>query len=96
MVQSEMLPELKEISAIQQTLVSSLKTMSPSHLVLNTAQLGLIYGIANQTGQPDRVITTAIIREACDQGIREFDTAQGYGTIEEVLGKALYELGVSN
>jgi len=70
--------------------------MSPSHLVLGTAQLGLPYGIANQTGQPDQNIATAIIREAWEHGIREFDTAQGYGTSEEVLGKALYELGISN
>ena len=66
------------------------------NLVLGTAQLGLPYGIANQTGQPDQVIATAIIREAWNQGIREFDTAQGYGTSEQVLGKALYELGISS
>jgi len=55
-----------------------------SHLVLGTAQLGLPYGIANQTGQPDQVVATAIIREAWNQGIREFDTAQGYGDSEQV------------
>lgn len=70
--------------------------MFSSHLVLGTAQLGLPYGIANKTGQPDQVVATAIIREAWNQGIREFDTAQGYGVSEEVLGKALYELGVSS
>ena len=65
------------------------------HLVLGTAQLGLPYGIANQTGQPDQNIATAIIREAWENGIREFDTAQGYGVSEKVLGKALAELGFS-
>ncbi len=68
--------------------------MSPSLLVLGTVQLGLPYGIANQTGQPDQNIATDIIREAWEHGIREFDTAQGYGNSEEVLGKALYELGI--
>ncbi|MCK5023201.1 MAG: aldo/keto reductase [Candidatus Aenigmarchaeota archaeon] len=70
--------------------------MFPSRLVLGTAQLGLPYGIANKTGQPDQAVATAIIREAWNQGIREFDTAQGYGTSEKVLGKALYELDISN
>jgi len=65
------------------------------HLVLGTAQLGLPYGIANKTGQPDQNIATAIIHEAWKNGIREFDTAQGYGDSEKVLGKALTELGFS-
>jgi len=70
--------------------------MSSSHLVLGTAQLGLPYGIANKTGQPDQNIATAIIRVAFEHGIRQFDTAQEYGTSEESLGKALSELGISN
>lgn len=67
-----------------------------NRLVLGTAQLGFPYGIANQTGQPDQATATAIVRETWKNGIREFDTAQGYGVSEEVLGKALYELGISN
>ena len=70
--------------------------MTPCRLVLGTAQLGLPYGIANQTGQPDQDVATGIISEAWSQGIREFDTAQGYGDSEDVLGKALYELGISS
>jgi len=70
--------------------------MSPSHLVLGTAQLGLSYGIANKAGQPDQAVATTIIHEAWEHGIREFDTAQAYGDSEQVLGKALYELGISN
>ncbi|MBU4013872.1 MAG: aldo/keto reductase [Proteobacteria bacterium] len=69
--------------------------MSPPHLVLGTAQLGLPYGIANKVGQPDQAVATAIIHEAWKNGIREFDTAQGYGDSEKVLGKALAELGFS-
>lgn len=65
-------------------------------LVLGTAQLGIHYGIANKTGQPDQTMATAIVQEAWENGIREFDTAQGYGTSEEVLGKALKELGLTN
>ncbi|NIO19558.1 MAG: hypothetical protein GTN76_02110 [Candidatus Aenigmarchaeota archaeon] len=68
--------------------------MSPFNLVLGKTQL-VLYGIASQTILPDQVIATTIIREAWNQGIREFDTAQRYGTSEEVLGKALWELGIS-
>ena len=70
--------------------------MTPCHLVLGTAQLGLPYGIANKAGQPVQAVATAIIREAWSQGIREFDTAQGYGDSEQVLGKALCEFGISS
>lgn len=64
-------------------------------LVIGTAQLGLPYGIANKTGQPNQSAATAIVREAWESGIREFDTAQRYGISEQVLGKALSELGIS-
>jgi len=69
---------------------------SPRMLVLGTAQLGLPYGLANKTGQPDQKMATAIIREAWNNGVREFDTAQGYGESESVLGRALSEIGVSH
>lgn len=49
------------------------------------------YGIANKTGQPDQAMATEIINEAWKNGIREFDTAQGYGISEQVLGNALSE-----
>lgn len=68
---------------------------SSSSLVLGTAQLGMQYGIANKTGQPNQTMATAIIKEAWENGIHEFDTAQGYGTSEQVLGIALSELGFS-
>lgn len=68
---------------------------SPSRLVLGTAQLGMTYGIANKIGQPNQSLATAIVREAWENGIREFDTAQGYGVSEQVLGKALSDLGIA-
>ncbi len=65
-------------------------------IVLGTAQFGSAYGIANKTGLPGQATATATVQEAWENGIREFDTAQGYGTSEEVLGKALKELGLTN
>lgn len=64
-------------------------------LVLGTAQLGFPYGVANKAGRPDRATATAIVREAWENGIEEFDTAQVYGDSESTLGKALGELGLS-
>jgi aryl-alcohol dehydrogenase-like predicted oxidoreductase len=67
-----------------------------SRLVLGTAQLGMPYGIANRAGQPDRKMATEIVRVAWKSGIREFDTAQGYGDSEDLLGKAFRALGITD
>ncbi|MBI4135790.1 aldo/keto reductase [Candidatus Uhrbacteria bacterium] len=65
-------------------------------LVLGTAQLGIPYGVANKTGQPDQKTATEIVRAAWEGGIREFDTAQEYGESERVLGVAFRELGIAD
>ncbi|MEN6374686.1 MAG: aldo/keto reductase [Smithella sp.] len=67
-----------------------------NRLVLGTAQLGLPYGIANKTGQPNQVLANAIIQEAWENGIQEFDTAQGYGESEQVLGKSIRQLNIAD
>jgi len=67
-----------------------------SSLVLGTAQLGMTYGVANKTGQPNQATANAIVAEAWRHGINEFDAAQGYGNCESVLGQALDNLGVTN
>ncbi len=67
-----------------------------SRLVLGTAQLGMPYGIANRTGQPDFETARSIVKTAWEHGIREFDTAQAYGESEAVLGRAFASLGISN
>lgn len=62
---------------------------------MGTAQFGMPYGIANKTGQPDRCTVTDIVRQAWQCGIREFDTAQGYGESEALLGEAFSDLGIA-
>lgn len=64
-------------------------------LVLGTAQLGMPYGVANQSGQPDQATANTIIKAAWDRGIREFDTARQYGESEDVLGNALDALHIN-
>lgn len=65
-----------------------------SRLVLGTAQLGMDYGIANTTGQPDYNMARSIVQEAWESGICEFDTAQAYGQSEQVLGRVFKNLGI--
>ena len=67
-----------------------------SRLILGTAQFGLSYGVANRTGQPDYATVRAIVAAALDGGVNAFDTAAGYGTSEEVLGRVLHDLGVAD
>ncbi|XPV76152.1 MAG: aldo/keto reductase [Desulfovibrio sp.] len=62
-------------------------------LVLGTVQLGVNYGIANNSGQPDISTAEQIVSAAYDGGVRVLDTAQGYGRSEEVLGQVLKSLG---
>lgn len=77
------------------SLVNSERNKAVSRLVLGTAQLGMPYGIANRTGQPDFETALSIVKTAWEGGIREFDTAQAYGESEAVLGRALSSLGIS-
>ncbi|RJQ30474.1 aldo/keto reductase [Candidatus Parcubacteria bacterium] len=67
-----------------------------SRLVLGTAQLGLDYGIANKTGSPDSETAKTILKLALNAGICEFDTAQGYGSSEKILGEALSSLNATD
>jgi aryl-alcohol dehydrogenase-like predicted oxidoreductase len=72
----------------------SLKIDSIERMILGTAQLGIAYGIANKLGRPDQETSTKIIKRAWETGIRDFDTAQGYGDSEAVLGQAFSKLGI--
>lgn len=67
-----------------------------SSLVLGTAQLGMDYGVANSKGKPSQKNATEIVAVAWENGINEFDTAQGYGSSEHSLGRALRELGITS
>jgi aryl-alcohol dehydrogenase-like predicted oxidoreductase len=67
-----------------------------SRLMLGTVQLGLPYGIANRTGQPSYEEARAILACAYEGGVNCLDTAAVYGASEEVLGRALAELGIAD
>ena len=58
-----------------------------SQMVLGAAQLGMDYGIANQTGQPDKQEAFDILDEAFKNGVNTIDTAQAYGNSENIIGQ---------
>lgn len=55
-------------------------------MILGTVQLGLDYGINNQSGKPSRVQAKQILDYAYSSGIKTLDTAAGYGNSEEIIG----------
>ena len=62
-----------------------------SEFTLGTVQLGMPYGINNQSGMPSYEQAAEILQIAIDGGIVSFDTAKGYGKSEEVLGRFFSE-----
>ena len=70
--------------------------MTLSRLMLGTVQFGMPYGVANRTGQPGYPDILAILAAAIEGGVNCFDTAAAYGTSEELLGRGLRDLGVSD
>jgi len=66
-----------------------------SRMMLGTVQLGMQYGIANRRGQPDYPQALEMVRTALEGGVNSFDTAASYGVSEQVLGRAISDLGAS-
>jgi aryl-alcohol dehydrogenase-like predicted oxidoreductase len=65
-----------------------------ARIALGTAQLGMDYGVANQSGRPSEDQVQALVGAAVAQGLDWFDTAAAYGNSEAVLGRAFANLGV--
>jgi aryl-alcohol dehydrogenase-like predicted oxidoreductase len=55
--------------------------------VLGTVQFGINYGISNSTGKTSVEEVSKILDMACQKGVSMLDTAQAYGSSEEILGK---------
>lgn len=66
-----------------------------SKVMLGTVQLGQTYGVANRLGKPSYEEARDIIACAYEAGVNCLDTAAGYGDSEEVIGRALAELGIA-
>lgn len=63
--------------------------MNLSRIVLGTAQFGLEYGINNTQGKPSTEKTFKILDYAKKSGISELDTANAYGTANQLLKEYL-------
>ena len=67
-----------------------------SKLMLGTVQFGMAYGVANTVGKPSFETVKAILLAAYEGGVTALDTAPEYGDSEELIGRALAELGLSD
>jgi aryl-alcohol dehydrogenase-like predicted oxidoreductase len=56
-------------------------------IALGTVQLGVPYGVANQTGMPDDATAFAILSTAHEHGYAWLDTGASYGQSESLLGR---------
>ena len=65
---------------------NTVKGLDITILSLGTVQLGLNYGIHNDSGKPSQETAFRILDEAMNAGINTLDTAAGYGNSEEVIG----------
>lgn len=57
--------------------------------VLGAVQLGVVYGAANSSGQPDAVGAARILAVAAASGVTHVDTARAYGESEARIGSSL-------
>lgn len=61
----------------------------PAGLALGTAQWGMDYGIANETGPPDDDQLRAILQLAGEAHLDTLDTARAYGSSENRIGQCV-------
>lgn len=82
-------PAIELINRLDLTKFRPIQGRPARKLVLGTAQLGMSYGITNQTGQPNQQCAEDLIKTAISSGVLHIDTARAYGNSEEVIGTAL-------
>lgn len=66
---------------------SQAKSVLIGKIALGTVQFGLDYGISNQAGQTSEQEVIELLNLANRLGLRLLDTAQAYGSSEEVIGR---------
>ena len=85
----EKVPALALVERLSKAPLQPAQTKPASKLVLGTAQLGMAYGIANQTGMPSQQQADDLIKTAIVNGVHWLDTASAYGHSEQVIGRCL-------
>jgi aryl-alcohol dehydrogenase-like predicted oxidoreductase len=66
------------------------------NICIGTAQFGMLYGIANKSGQPGTDEVLSIVKLASENNVWFYDTAQAYGDSENLLGKAFSQLRIND
>ncbi|MDP2759421.1 MAG: aldo/keto reductase [Sideroxyarcus sp.] len=82
-------PSLALVSRLVSVPFQPIASAPTPRLVLGTAQLGSDYGIANTTGQPDRLQCEELVKMAVANGVIYLDTARAYGNSEAMVGQSL-------
>jgi len=59
----------------------------PHNIILGTAQLGMVYGINNLLGKPNKLKSFQILESAQEHGIDLLDTAEAYGDAIDTIGE---------
>lgn len=62
-------------------------------MILGTVQLGMNYGINNQSGMPEKSVSNQILGYAYDNSVRCLDTASAYGVSEQIIGEFIKATG---
>ena len=72
-------------------------SLTVSRIALGTVELGMDYGFRSSPHyrKPEEADAIRTIHKAIDLGINLIDTARGYGSSEEIIGRALKESGSS-
>ena len=65
------------------------KNLNLSAFSLGTVQLGVTYGLGEDRGVPSEEKAFSILDRAMELGVNNLDTANNYGTSEEVIGRWL-------
>ena len=68
---------------------TSQKDLDISVFSLGTVQLGMDYGLGNNTAKPKKEYAFSILDEAMKKGVNMLDTANNYGESEQVIGEWL-------
>lgn len=76
--------------------IEKLNGNTSTRLMLGTVQFGLDYGLANKIGKPSYETALDIVACAVEGGIDGLDTAAAYGNSEEILGKIIAELDLTD
>ena len=78
--------------AMDLTTWQGMRTRDPRRLTLGSAQWGMPYGIANQSGPPNAEELEAMLVRARDAGVRSIDTVRAYGDAEKRIGETLLDV----